>query len=163
MSPYLLTQSLPKILSFTLGTQVCRVSLTFDSRAFYFSLELFINILRKNFMADRWCGFNSSRCTRYAIVSLSLFLRRGSQQAQTSRVPAAIAIRRFGQRCARVRRLRQRLAILRAVDEFRSRVAPKGGRGTADAIGVERNLLITSSSAFPGRERSIGGKSSIER
>lgn len=49
-------------------------------------------------------------------------------------VPAAIAIRRFGQRCARVRRLRQRPVILRASDEFRSADALKGGRETADAI-----------------------------
>ena len=62
------------------------------------------------------------------VVPLSLTSSQGTS------VPAANAIRRFGQRCARVRRLRQRPAILRAVDEFRSRDAPKGGRETADAI-----------------------------
>lgn len=71
-------------------------------------------------------------------------------------VTAAIAIRRFGQRCARVRRLGQRLAILRTVDEFRSRDAPKGGRVTADAICIaSRFCLIKTLLTFPCRVSSF--------
>lgn len=118
----------------------------FSSRTFYFSFVLFINIPRKNFMAD-WCvrlEFESVHqvCDCFVVVPLSLrgrLVRYGSYYTPFGR---------FGQRCARCvcpKITAHGLAILRAVDEFRFEGrSTKGGRETADAICVAPRLISLS-------------------
>lgn len=85
---------------------------------------------------------NSSRCTRYAIVSSFLFLCVAGSHAGSYYTPFG----RFGQRCITlVCPEITGLAILRAVDEFRFEGrSTKGGRETADAICVALRLISPS-------------------